>query len=240
MMPQLARRLAAKLLLACALMVRAWIGVGVAAAVFVGILFGCEDAMSPASPVFSPDPSPEAATAPVRTGHGTTDYDDASLVDGYVCPPALDAGFVDILTRVLQTSSCGTGDPLSCHSTAGAAASGNQLDFTLDAAAVYAELLGADGGGRIAENVGGFGTPVERVVPYEAGASLLFIKLTLSDGASPHYGAGMPLTDPGDICPEALSAVRAWINSGASPVYVAGSDGGSDAEPADAGGDGED
>ena len=79
---------------------------------------------------------------------------------------------------------------------------------------MYAELLGADGGGHVAANVGGFGPPVERVVPYEAGASLLYIKLTLDD-ASARYGAGMPLTDPGSMCPAAVSAVRAWILAGA-------------------------
>jgi hypothetical protein len=198
-------------------MFRAWVAVAVATSVVVGIAFGCADAMSPGSPEYTPDPTPEASAPPTGTGHaGKNGLDGGSDADAYaVCPPALDASYTDLLTRVFSTSSCGTDNPLSCHSPSGADASGSWLDFTLDAAAVYAELLGADGGGQVARNIGVYGPPVYRIVPFEAGASQLYVKLTLTDGASPVYGAGMPLTAPGSVCPEALSAVAAWIEAGA-------------------------
>ncbi|MGH7438890.1 MAG: hypothetical protein ACRENE_24655, partial [Polyangiaceae bacterium] len=73
-----------------------------------------------------------------------------------VCPSDLDASFTSILSTVLSTSSCGTNVSGNCHSTSGASPSGagNLLDFTLDAGAVYAELLG-DGGGATSANIAG-------------------------------------------------------------------------------------
>jgi hypothetical protein len=78
---------------------------------------------------------------------------------------------------------------------------------------VYVELLG-DGGGARAHNIAG-DTPVLRVVPFDAGASMLYIKLTTT-ATMGHYGAGMPLTAPGSVCPATVAAVAAWINGGAS------------------------
>jgi hypothetical protein len=116
-------------------------------------------------------------------------------------------------TRVFSTSSCGTNNPNNCHSKTGSIAAGNHLDFTAGANGVYKEFLG-DGGGQQATNAQG-DVQVLRVVPGDAGASMLYIKLTLKGVNDPHYGAGMPLTDPGSICPEALDAVKTWIDQGA-------------------------
>jgi hypothetical protein len=106
----------------------------------------------------------------------------------------------------------------NCHSTSGASATtgaGNLLDFTLDASAVYHELLGADGGGQRATNVNGT-AKVLRVVPGDAGASMLYIKLTLLTNNDPHYGAGMPLGAAGSVCPAAVDAIKTWIDKGAA------------------------
>jgi hypothetical protein len=128
----------------------------------------------------------------------------------------MDASFGSILSQMLTAAGCGNSQ-VSCHSTKGAAATGtgNGLDLSLDTAAVYAELLG-DGGGAPAMNVSGSGH-VLRVVPGDASASMLYIKLGLDASADPQYGAGMPLTAPGSVCPAALEAVAGWINAGAKP-----------------------
>lgn len=140
---------------------------------------------------------------------------DAGTEAGFaVCPPGLDASFGDMVTRVFSTSSCGTDQMGNCHSTSGSMQTGNLLDFTVGDNGVYAELLGADGGGHTATNVSG-DTVIERVVPGDAGASMLYVKLTLKTRNDLHYGAGMPLTAPGSICPEALDAVKTWIEQGA-------------------------
>ena len=170
-------------------------------------LLGCSDGGLPASPNVDPGHLSEAGAI------------DAGGEAGYaVCPPGLDASFDDMLTRVFSTSSCGTNVTGNCHSTSGASATtgaGNLLDFTLDASAVYAELLGADGGGHQATNVNGM-TPVLRVVPRDAGASMLYIKLTLRTNNDPHYGAAMPLGAAGSVCPAAVNAVKTWIDKGAA------------------------
>ena len=54
-----------------------------------------------------------------------------------------------------------------------------------------------------------------RVAPGDAGGSMLYIKLTLKTVNDLHYGAGMPLTTPGSVCPEALDAFKTWIDDGA-------------------------
>jgi hypothetical protein len=133
-----------------------------------------------------------------------------------VCPPDIDASFGSIYAQMLSTASCGS-TLNSCHSTIGASGkgTGNLLDYSLDAGAVYAELLGPDGGGELAANISG-DTKVLRVVPFDAGASLLYIKLTLTTLTDPHYGAGMPRTAPGSVCPATLEAVQDWINAGAT------------------------
>jgi hypothetical protein len=178
------------------------------AAAMSSALFGCSGPGDPASPTTTPGMLTEAG--PVEAGHVEAGY--------AVCPPGLDASFDDMLTRVFSTKSCGTDQKNNCHSTSGASpiGAGNMLDFTLDASAVYAELLGADGGGQVAANVSGPPNfKVLRVVPGDAGASMLYIKLTLKNLSDPHYGAGMPLTAPGSICPEALGAIKTWIDEGA-------------------------
>jgi hypothetical protein len=157
---------------------------------------GC-DSGSPAEPTSGP--APEAAAGPSYA----------------VCPPGMDASFGSIYSQMLSTTSCGATNPNSCHSTNGSLQTGSLLDYSLDASAVYAELLG-DGGGVTAKNIDHPDVLVPRVDPGDAGASMLYIKLTLVDASNdPHYGAGMPLTTPGSVCPETLSAVAAWINAGA-------------------------
>jgi hypothetical protein len=185
---------------------------------------GCS-AGSPASPrvdASTGDGGVDAA-APEGGADGETDAsqdgsaNDADAEAGYaVCPEALDATFGSIYGEILstQSGSCGAVG-YGCHSTVGAKTTGNQLDFSLDAAAVYAELLG-DGGGFPATNVNGdAGRTILRVAPGDSGASLLYIKLTLTQD-DPRYGAGMPLDTPGSICPPALAAIKEWIDTGAA------------------------
>jgi hypothetical protein len=189
---------------------------------------GC-NAGSPASPGFdgapgdggvpspeaaAPDGGPEAATDDAGEDAGGSDADAEA---GYaVCPEAMDATFGSIYGEILspEAGSCGAVG-FGCHSTIGARTAGSKLDFSLDASAVYAELLG-DGGGYPATNAAGdAGHVVLRVAPGDAGASMLYIKLTLTQG-SPLYGAGMPLYTPGSICPPALEAIKQWIDTGAA------------------------
>jgi hypothetical protein len=134
-----------------------------------------------------------------------------------VCPD-VDASFGSIYTQILSTPSCGTNNPLTCHSPSGSISGGSLLDLSLDAGAVavYAELLGADGGGYRSTNEDHADVFVPRVVPFDAGASMLYIKLTITSSNDPQYGSGMPLTAPGSVCPATLDAVAAWINSGAA------------------------
>jgi hypothetical protein len=154
---------------------------------------------------------------------GPSDGGDASYA---VCPPGLDASFSDLLNRVLSTqASCGTSTTNNCHSPSGATAIGSGLNLALldsglegglDAGAIYAELVNHK-----AANIGCIPMPdagcpnVERVVPGDAGASLLYIKLKLTTTSDPLYGAGMPLNAPGSVCPEALDAFKTWIDQGA-------------------------
>jgi hypothetical protein len=142
---------------------------------------------------------------------GTAEAGEAGFA---VCPPGIEASFGSIYTQMLSTSSCGSTLD-TCHSTKAASPAGvaNGLDYSLDAGAVYVELLG-DGGGAQAFNIAG-DTKVLRVVPFDAGASMLYIKITTTS-AMGHYGAGMPLTAPGSVCPATVDAVGAWINAGAS------------------------
>jgi hypothetical protein len=130
----------------------------------------------------------------------------------------MDASFGSILTQMLATTGCGTNLTNSCHSASGAATTGtgNGLDLSASAASVYAQLLG-DGGGEPSTNISDPKKKILRVVPGDASASMLYIKLELDSGADPQYGAGMPLTAPGSVCPSALEAVAAWINAGAKP-----------------------
>jgi hypothetical protein len=163
---------------------------------------GC-DAGSPAVPTAGP--AAEASVGLDAAGDAGPSY--------AVCPPGMDASFGSIYTQMLSTASCGSQNPTSCHSTNGSLTTGSLLDYSLDAGAVYAELLG-DGGGARATNIDHPDVHVLRVVPFDASASMLYIKLTIGS-SDPSYGAGMPLTAPGSVCPEARAAVEAWINAGA-------------------------
>jgi hypothetical protein len=165
-------------------------------------LCGC-DLGSAASPTFEGGVSEPDATLD-GGGDGTVTY--------AVCPPGMDASFGSIFGEMLSTDqSCGTGHKLNCHSTSGAAAAGtgNGLDFSEGGAIAYKELVNVP-----SVNLAGNGHPI-RVVPGDASASFLYIKLTLMTSRDMNYGAGMPLDTPGSVCPAALEAVKAWIEQGA-------------------------
>jgi hypothetical protein len=194
-----------------------------AAAIALAVSFfvaGC-DTGTAASPVFE----------------STTGQAEAGLVAeaGFaVCPDGMVASFDSIYAQMLSpAATCGSGSD-SCHSKT-AAANINGLDYSQSEQGVYLELVG-DGGGAPADNIAGAAKGVLRVVPGDAGASMLYIKLTLDSGKDPLYGSGMPLTAPGSVCPAAVDAVATWINGGA-PL-----EGGVTLEagaPADAAGDGD-
>lgn len=194
-------------------MVRAAVVVAVACAVCA-----CGSEGSPAAPSFTGGAVNDAAAPPTDAG---------ADVSYAVCPPALDASFTDLLTRVMSTqASCGTATPSNCHSPSGATAIGSGLNLALldsgvegglDAATIYAELVNHP-----AANLGCIPSPtqqcpanLERVVPGDAGASLLYIKLMLKTTSDPNYGAGMPLNAPGSVCPATLDAFKTWIDQGA-------------------------
>jgi hypothetical protein len=180
---------------------------------------GCDTGV-PASPTVIPPANAVSDAAAVDAGLADAATFDATASDASetstyaVCPPGMDASFGSIYGQMLSTGSCGS-NLSSCHNTTGASNS-NLLDFSLDASAVYSELLG-DGGGKRAVNADHPSVVVLRVEPHNAGASMLYIKLTLDASNDPQYGSGMPLTAPGSVCPDAISAVRDWINAGASP-----------------------
>ena len=191
-----------------------------ALAMALALLSGGCDNGSPAGPAFEGEGTSGGSAATEAGGGGGTIVDDAGATDATaveaapafaVCPPGLDASFTSLLTQMLATSSCGAGTPNNCHSTSGASGitgTGNLLDFSLDASAVYAELQ------KRATNIAGDAS-VLRVAPGDASASMLYIKLTLKTSADPTYGAGMPLTDPGSVCPATLDAIKTWIDQGA-------------------------
>ena len=173
-----------------------------AAAIALAVSFfvaGC-DTGTAASPVFE----------------STTGQAEAGLVAeaGFaVCPDGMVASFDSIYAQMLSpAATCGSGSD-SCHSKTGAT-NLNGLDYSLDEQGVYLELVG-DGGGVPADNVAGTAKGVLRVVPGDAGASMLYIKLTLDSGTNLLYGSGMPQTAPGSVCPAAVGAVATWINGGA-------------------------
>ncbi len=177
---------------------------------FTPSVCGCDTGL-PASPSFEGGVTEIADDASGEAGDAGMTY--------AVCPPGMDASFGSIYTQMLahtNPSSCGVDRPLNCHSASGAAASGtgNLLDFSVDAAAVYAELLGPKATGTESTNLAGT-AHVLRVAPGDASASMLYIKLTLMTSVDPQYGAGMPVDSPGSVCPAALAAVKAWIDEGA-------------------------
>src|SRR5215472_6219174 len=164
------------------------------------------DASNSDSTVAQPDAGTDAdATA-------DTGYD-----SGYaVCPEGgLDASYSAIYSLVLATDGCGAQNKV-CHSTFGAQNTGSLLDYSLDASAVYTELLGDGGGALASDPCGDAGGVLLRVVPYDADASFLYIKLTLTH-FDRRYGQGMPLYTPASVCPEALDAIKTWIDDGAQP-----------------------
>jgi hypothetical protein len=158
----------------------------------------------------------DTGTAASPVFESTTGQADAGLVAeaGFaVCPDAMVASFDSIYAQMLSpAATCGSGSD-SCHSKT-AATNINGLDYSQGEEGVYLELVG-DGGGVPADNIAGAAKGVLRVVPGDAGASMLYIKLTLTTSDSPLYGSGMPLTDPGSVCPAALAAVKTWIDDGA-------------------------
>jgi hypothetical protein len=136
---------------------------------------------------------------------------------GVVICPDLDPTFDSIRTKLLETDTCGSDRGGKCHSSGGALYSGG-LDYTVDASALYTEFLGDSGTGAISQNVGNLDpnkAVVLRVVPGDAGASMLYIKLTLHTSSDPTYGSGMPFDYPGQVCATAVSAVQMWIDNGA-------------------------
>jgi hypothetical protein len=133
-----------------------------------------------------------------------------------ICPPGITNSFNSILSTMLSTSSCGTDRAYNCHSASGASpqGTGNLLDFSADAGEVYKELLGPAGTGRWAANLQGTAR-VQEVVPGDASASFLYIKMQLPTLMDPQYGECMPVGAPGAVCPTAIDAVRYWIEQGA-------------------------
>jgi hypothetical protein len=163
-----------------------------------------------------------------------------------VCPTGMTATFDSIYSLMLSNGStqldgqqsCGANVAGNCHSTSGSGLNGNDslLDYSLDAGAVYAELLKPSSNIGDPSNPGADFHPL-RVAPYDAGASMLYIKITLDTSSSPLYGSGMPYTAPGSVCPAAVQAVEDWINQGApgpGAVTDAGADGPGDAHKDDA------
>jgi hypothetical protein len=139
-----------------------------------------------------------------------------------LCPDGMAPSFPSIFTQMFATASCGAGRSFDCHSTTGAlplseGGTGSLLDFSLDAAAVYAELLG-DGSGQPAVNLDGdAGGVVLRIAPGNADASLLYIKVSMVAASDPRYGKAMP---PDELaCPAVDDALRAWIDDGAAPSF---------------------
>jgi hypothetical protein len=175
-----------------------------------------------AQPAYVPTVPPGGSGSSQGDGSGGSGDAGSGAFDGggdggvqAICPPDMDASFGSIFSNMLATTSCGTDPGSRCHSATGSVSTSNLLDFTLEAGAVYAELLGADGGGRRASNPEGSDKTILRVAPYDASASLLYIKLTIGAGGDSRYGFGMPQTSPGSVCPAAVAAVKAWIDQGA-------------------------
>jgi hypothetical protein len=138
-----------------------------------------------------------------------TECSGGKCVTRAVCPTGLEPTFSSLHTKVFAVS-CGT-DGGSCHSKEGSADSGG-LNLADDP---YSALLGTDGKGAPAQNIAGNAKDLHRVVPGDPDHSFLVIKLSTRTGQDPAYGSGMPFTDPGSVCPDALSTIRAWITAGA-------------------------
>jgi hypothetical protein len=203
-------------------------GATLATLLAIATLLPVSDQGSPANPVVQPPPPDDGQAADQSTDAGMADAigDSAPITDSGnpvfygACPDGMTADFPSILTRMLATTSCGVARAYDCHSSTGAlpradGGSGSLLDFSLDASAVYRELLG-DGSGYPSTNIAGdAGAVVLRVAPGDAQASMLYIKLALSKPMDPRYGQAMPPTAA--VCPAVLTAVAGWINDGAAP-----------------------
>ena len=147
--------------------------------------------------------------------------------------PKLDPNFESIRGKLLDTNTCGVGRK-ECHGSQSDTIA-PPLDYGVDPSALYFELLGDAGTGYPAANGSGdAGTTLYRVVPGDAGASFLYIKLITKTKDDPRYGAGMPRDNPGALCPEAVNAVKTWIDNGAKFEEPDASDDGGDASIEDA------
>jgi hypothetical protein len=188
--------------------VRVWLAATSVAAAAASC--GCSSQGSAASPTWQAvaEYDATAADASVEAGPSYT-----------VCATDLDASFSSLLANVFDTPSCGTNRTNNCHSFAGSRGTGggSLLSFEGDAGDVYAELVGPDGGLIRSTDVDYFSANIPRVVPGDAGASMLYVKLTLDAGNVMPYGGGMPQQNPGSVCPAVLDAVRTWIDQGAKP-----------------------
>lgn len=143
------------------------------------------------------------------------------------CPP-LEPTFDSIDTKLFKGSCVFS----SCHSTTGSSEAGG-LDLEADP---YHALLGSDGKGAPAKNMGVMnGPPLLRVKPGDPDGSLLVHKLEIGD-SDPMYGQGMPLGAAGTVCQGARDAIRQWILCGAPQVGTCDggtvSDGGSTVDAA--------
>jgi hypothetical protein len=149
---------------------------------------------------------------------------DASIAKRYaLCPDAMAPTFPSIVSELLAGYSCGSLQN-DCHSSIGAlpfeeGGSGSLLDFSVDAQALYVELIGPEGGGYPSTNFySDGGTVVLRVAPGDAGASMLYIKVAMPTAFDNRYGLVMPPNGLGSlVCPEALDTVSTWIDNGAPP-----------------------
>jgi hypothetical protein len=182
---------------------------------------GACDQGPPANPIEEAGPAPESTSTDGSVVDSPTDMPMTDVVAPpvyAVCPDGMAPAFSSLLTKMFATSGCGAGQAYDCHSSTGAlpreeGGTGSGLDFAIDAAAVYAELLG-DGGGAPSNNINGdAGGVVLRVAPGDPAASLLYIKLAMPNARDPRYGEAMPPT--GLPCPSAVAAVGAWIEAGA-------------------------
>lgn len=163
-----------------------------------------------------PDREPDAesgidadASAPRDLDAGAM-HEDSGAASFVVCPQSLEPTYPSI-DRLVFKRSCGT-EGTTCHSSEGAIYSGG-LDLESDA---WAQLLGPAGTGEPANNIEGSAGDLLRVLPGDAAASFLLIKLQTIVPNDPEYGSGMPFGAPGSVCPEAVRAVSQWINAGAS------------------------
>ena len=175
---------------------------------------------APAHPGLEPAADATVGDAGLVVPPGDASADAAAPAPYYgLCPDAMGPTFPSIVTQMFATASCGTNAQFDCHSTTGALSrseggTGSLLDFSLDAATIYAELLG-DGSGEPAVNIEGDAGGLLRVAPGQPDASLLYIKLAMPTGFDPRYGLAMP---PNVLpCPAVLDTVRAWIDDGAAP-----------------------